>query len=106
MIPKDEHTKTILLGVCGLSADCKGTVRNTEPWRSESAFEWSVSQSGAVDVSMGPSEISMSRLGRVVRCSAGKRKDAGTGFDSPLRLTFLFKNCDLSTLSRNFALHN
>ena len=33
-----------------------------------------------------------------VRRWAGKRKDAGST-DSPLRLTFLFKNCDLWTLA-------
>ena len=46
----------------------------------------------------------VSRLGLVVRHSAGKRKDVG--FDSPLRLTFLLKKCYLWTLSRDFALHN
>ena len=30
----------------------------------------------------------------------------GRRFDSQLRLTFLFKNCDLWTLSHDFALHN
>ena len=29
----------------------------------------------------------------------------GSRFDSPLRLTSLFKNCVLLTLSRDFALH-
>ena len=46
----------------------------------------------------------VSRLGLVVRRSAGKRKDVR--FDSQLRLTFLLKHCDLWTLSRDLALHN
>ena len=68
--------------------------------------------------------ILVSRLGLVVRRSVGKRKNAGSvsrlglvvpalawsakgrRFDSPLRLTFLFKNCDFWTLSRDFVLHN
>ena len=34
-----------------------------------------------------------------------QREDAGST-PSPIRLTFLFTNCDLWTLSRDFALHN
>ena len=46
----------------------------------------------------------VSRLGLVVKRSAGKRKDAGSTprFGSP----FSFKNSDLWTLSRDFAPHN
>ena len=47
---------------------------------------------------------SVSRLGPMVRRSAGKRNDPGLTrcFGSP----FSSKNCDLWTLSGDFALHN
>ena len=47
--------------------------------------------------------VRVSRLGLVVRRSAGKRKDAGST-PAPLRLACLFKDCDLWTLSLDFAL--
>ena len=48
----------------------------------------------------------VSRLGLVVRRSDGQWKDAGSTprFGSPFSSNI--KNCDLWTLSRDFALHN
>ena len=49
-------------------------------------------------------EAGVSRLGLVVMRSAGKAE--GRRFDSPIRLTFVFQNCDWWTLARDFALYN
>ena len=49
------------------------------------------------------SRLFVSRFGLTVRRYAGKRKDLGS---IPLRLSFLFKSCDLWTLSSDFVPHN
>ena len=45
----------------------------------------------------------VSRFGLAVRRSAGKQRDLGS---NPLRLSFLFKNCGLWTLSCDFVPHS
>ena len=46
----------------------------------------------------------VSRLGLAVRRLAGKQKELGGPI--PLLLYFLFKKCNLRTLSRNFISHS
>ena len=47
--------------------------------------------------------VRVSRFGLAVRRYAGKQRDLGS---NPLRLSFLFKNCGLWTLSCDFVPHN